>query len=155
MTISTITMPIMRMPSVEPISDRSSCAGVGVIWRKIGDALVFKADAEDRLNVAVANAMTSAMHNTVIAKTWEVFIILLVIIVSCWKWASQRPICTFLHFRCIMPKVICWRVQQVIFYGEYHGNYHESRMPNARPDVRRDGFCVRTFSSKFFIILYM
>jgi hypothetical protein len=41
----------------------------------------------------------------------------------------------------------------VIFYGESHGNYHESRMPYSRPDARRDGFYICTFSCKFFLIL--
>lgn len=52
-------------------------------------------------------------------------------------------VCTFLHFHCIIRRVICWRGSAIDTYGECHGIFSENHKFHSRPDgFHRDGFYV-------------
>ena len=94
-TINTITNPINKIPSVEPISDTPSANNVGVVCTDM-EAVLKLCDAETGwLNTAITSAATSMMNRDAIQITCFVFIVLLDVIVSCIESILFNP---FMYF---------------------------------------------------------
>ena len=82
-TINIMTTPMMKMPSVEPISEMSSAGGVGVACKASEAAPKFWAETVGWPNMAIHRMAENRMKRTDIQRT--VFVFIVIVIVTCIK----------------------------------------------------------------------
>lgn len=106
--INAMTIPIIKIPSVEPISDRPSGISVGVICIEREAPPRFCDDSAGELKLTVTSAMTSKMNREDIHIMVLVFIALLDIIVSRIECVLFNPFMYFSAFSMYNPPSYYW-----------------------------------------------